>query len=83
MHYTAAEPLMIVSPKIADAIAALEILGFRKPQATAAVAAAARSTGEDADIATLIRLGLKGLARKSPALAGTKIDRGLGIRRCP
>jgi Holliday junction DNA helicase RuvA len=47
---------------VADAISALVNLGYAQPQATAAVAAAAREAGEDADTARLIRLGLKGLA---------------------
>lgn len=53
----------IEEPKINDAISALRNLGYRQPQAAAAIAAAARSAGEGADIATLIRLGLKGLAK--------------------
>jgi Holliday junction DNA helicase RuvA len=61
--YTADEPQRIESPKIADAISALENLGFRKLQAAAAITAAARSAGEGADIATLIRLGLRGLTK--------------------
>jgi holliday junction DNA helicase RuvA len=48
---------------IADAISALVNLGYGQPQATAAVAAAAREAGEDADTARLIRLGLKELSR--------------------
>ncbi len=48
---------------VADAISALVNLGYGQPQATAAVAAAAREAGEDADTARLIRLGLKELAR--------------------
>jgi holliday junction DNA helicase RuvA len=49
---------------VADAISALVNLGYGQPQATAAVAAAAREAGEDADTARLIRLGLKELARE-------------------
>jgi holliday junction DNA helicase RuvA len=49
---------------VADAISALVNLGYGQPQATAAVAAAARETGEAADAARLIRLGLKELSRE-------------------
>jgi holliday junction DNA helicase RuvA len=49
---------------VADAISALVNLGYGQPQATAAVAAAAREAGEGADAARLIRLGLKELARE-------------------
>lgn len=49
---------------VADAISALLNLGYAQPQATAAVAAAAREAGEDADTARLIRLALKELARE-------------------
>jgi holliday junction DNA helicase RuvA len=48
---------------MADAISALVNLGYGTPQATAAVAVAAKSAGENADAASLIRLGLKELAR--------------------
>jgi Holliday junction DNA helicase RuvA len=48
---------------VADAISALVNLGYGQPQATVAVAAAAREAGEDADTARLIRLGLKELSR--------------------
>ena len=48
---------------VADAISALVNLGYGQPQAAAAVAAAARSAGEGADAARLIRLGLKELAK--------------------
>jgi holliday junction DNA helicase RuvA len=48
---------------IADAVSALTNLGYAQVQASAAVAAAARSAGEAADAETLIRLGLKELAR--------------------
>jgi Holliday junction DNA helicase RuvA len=48
---------------VADAISALVNLGYAQPQATAAVAAAAREAGEDANTARLIRLGLKELSR--------------------
>jgi Holliday junction DNA helicase RuvA len=48
---------------VADAVSALTNLGYPQAQASAAVAAAARSAGEDATTETLIRLGLKELAR--------------------
>jgi Holliday junction DNA helicase RuvA len=48
---------------VADAVSALVNLGYGQPQAAAAVAAAIRSAGEDADAPQLIRLGLKELAR--------------------
>ena len=48
---------------VADAVSALVNLGYGHPQAAAAIAAAARSAGEGADTAPLIRLGLKELAR--------------------
>jgi len=48
---------------VADAVSALINLGYGHPQAAAAIAAAARSAGEDADTATLIRQGLKELAK--------------------
>jgi Holliday junction DNA helicase RuvA len=52
------------APKpVADAVSALINLGYGQPQAAAAIAAAARSAGEGADTAILIRQGLKELAR--------------------
>jgi Holliday junction DNA helicase RuvA len=48
---------------VADAVSALVNLGYGQPQAAAAIAAAARSAGEGADAARLIRLGLKELAK--------------------
>ncbi len=51
------------SRPVMDAISALVNLGYGQPQATAAIAAAARSAGERADTATLIRQGLKELAK--------------------
>jgi holliday junction DNA helicase RuvA len=48
---------------VADAVSALVNLGYGQPQAAAAIAAAARNAGEGADVAGLIRLGLKELAR--------------------
>ena len=52
------------APKpVADAVSALVNLGYGQPQAAAAIAAAARAAGEDADTATLIRQGLKELSK--------------------
>ena len=48
---------------VMDAVSALVNLGYGQPQAAAAIAAAARNVGEGADTATLIRQGLKELAR--------------------
>jgi Holliday junction DNA helicase RuvA len=48
---------------LADAISALVNLGYGQPQAAAAVASAARSAGEAAETAQLIRLGLKELSK--------------------
>ena len=48
---------------ISDAVSALVNLGYGRPQAASAVAAAARNAGEGADAANLIRLGLKELAK--------------------
>jgi Holliday junction DNA helicase RuvA len=48
---------------MADAVSALVNLGYAQVQASAAVAAATRSAGEAANAETLIRLGLKELAR--------------------
>jgi Holliday junction DNA helicase RuvA len=48
---------------IADAVSALINLGYGQPQAAAAIAAASRSAGEDAQTAQLIRLGLKELSK--------------------
>src|SRR5262245_49527630 len=48
---------------VLDAVSALVNLGYGQPQAAAAIAAAARNAGEGADTASLIRLGLKELAR--------------------
>jgi holliday junction DNA helicase RuvA len=48
---------------VTDAVSALVNLGYGQPQAAAAIAAAARSAGDDADTATLIRQGLKELAK--------------------
>ena len=48
---------------LADAISALVNLGYGQPQAAAAIASAARSAGEGAETAQLIRLGLKELSK--------------------
>jgi Holliday junction DNA helicase RuvA len=48
---------------VTDAVSALVNLGYGQPQAAAAIAAAARNAGEGADTATLIRQGLKELAK--------------------
>ena len=48
---------------VADAVSALVNLGYGQPQAAAAIAAAARSVGEETNTAQLIRLGLKELAK--------------------
>ncbi len=48
---------------VMDAVSALINLGYGQPQAAAAIAAAARSAGEGADTATLIRHGLKELGK--------------------
>ena len=48
---------------ITDAVSALINLGYGEIQASAAIAAAARATGEGATAETLIRHGLKELAR--------------------
>jgi holliday junction DNA helicase RuvA len=48
---------------VMDAMSALINLGYGQPQAAAAIAAATRHAGDGADTATLIRQGLKELAR--------------------
>src|SRR5262249_24873746 len=48
---------------MSDAVSALVNLGYGQPQAAAAVAAAARSAGDSAEVKTLIRLGLRELAK--------------------
>jgi Holliday junction DNA helicase RuvA len=45
-----------------DAVSALVNLGYRRPDAMAAVAVAAKGLGDGADLGTLIRSGLKELA---------------------
>ncbi len=52
------------APKpVVDAVSALVNLGYGHPQAAAAIAAASRHAGDGADTATLIRQGLKELAK--------------------
>src|SRR5579872_5886082 len=48
---------------VADAVSALMNLGYAQPLAAAAVAAASRNAGGSAEVGTLIRLGLKELAK--------------------
>ena len=48
---------------VADAVSALMNLGYAQPLAVAAVAAASRNAGGSAEVSTLIRLGLKELAK--------------------
>jgi Holliday junction DNA helicase RuvA len=48
---------------VMDAVSALVNLGYGQPQAAAAIAAASRNAGESADTATLIRQGLRELAK--------------------
>jgi Holliday junction DNA helicase RuvA len=48
---------------VTDAVSALVNLGYAQAQAVAAIAAAARSAGEGAETTTLIRLGLRELAK--------------------
>ena len=48
---------------VMDAVSALVNPGYGQPQAAAAIAAAARSAGDGADTATLIRQGLRELAK--------------------
>jgi len=48
---------------VTDAVSALVNLGYGQAQAAAAIAAATRHVGEGAEATTLIRLGLKELAR--------------------
>lgn len=53
----------VASSAVADAVSALTNLGYGAPQASAAIAAAVQKAGEEADTQTLIRVGLKELAR--------------------
>jgi Holliday junction DNA helicase RuvA len=52
-----------VATNAGDAVSALMNLGYAQAQASAAVAAAMKAAGEDAETSALIRLGLKELAR--------------------
>lgn len=52
-----------LSAAMADAVSALTNLGYATAQASGAIQAAARAAGDDASPETLIRLGLKELAR--------------------
>ena len=52
----------IASNAVQDAVSALGNLGYSSQQAAGAVSSALAKTGEDADSATLIRMGLKELA---------------------
>lgn len=71
--YSSADPMVVRlqaeleerrAPRpVADAVSALVNLGYAQVQASVAVAAASRSAGEAASAETLIRLGLKELAR--------------------
>ncbi len=53
----------VASNAVQDAVSALGNLGYSSQQAAAAVSAALNKAGEDADSATLIRMGLKELAK--------------------
>ena len=48
---------------VSDAVSALVNLGYPQVQASAAIAAALRQAGDAAEAKTLIRLGLRELAR--------------------
>ena len=71
--YSSADPMVVrlqnelgerrAPGPIADAVSALTNLGYAQVQASAAIVAASRAAGEAADTETLIRLGLKELAR--------------------
>lgn len=52
----------LATSAVQDAVSALGNLGYSSQQAAGAVSAALKKAGEDADSATLIRLGLKELA---------------------
>lgn len=52
-----------VSSALKDAISALQNLGYAAPQAGAAIAAASKALGENAETGALIRQGLKELAK--------------------
>lgn len=59
------EPARGTPPAVHDAISALVNLGYARPQAAAAVAAAIKAAGQDAEASALIRRGLKELASPS------------------
>jgi holliday junction DNA helicase RuvA len=48
---------------VSDAVSALVHLGYAQVQASAAIAAALKQAGDEAEVKTLIRLGLRELAR--------------------
>jgi Holliday junction DNA helicase RuvA len=52
-----------VPAPVSDAVSALVNLGYAQAQASAAVAAALKQAGQEAEAKTLIRLGLRELAR--------------------
>jgi len=53
----------VAARPVADAVSALSNLGYGRAEASSAVQAALREAGEEASAETLIRLGLKELAR--------------------
>jgi len=53
----------VAAGPVSDAVSALSNLGYSRDQAAGAVATAMKATGDGADSATLIRLGLKELAQ--------------------
>jgi holliday junction DNA helicase RuvA len=50
-------------PPVSDAVSALINLGYAQAQASAAIVAALKQAGEETEAKTLIRLGLRELAR--------------------
>jgi holliday junction DNA helicase RuvA len=62
-HLTGALDEMRAPKPVTDAVSALVNLGYGQPQAAAAIAAAARDAGDEAETAQLIKLGLKELAK--------------------
>jgi Holliday junction DNA helicase RuvA len=63
IQFTAAVEDRSAPQPISDAVSALMNLGYPQAQASAAVAAALKNAGEAAEAKTLIRLGLRELAR--------------------
>ncbi len=63
LHLTGALDEMRAPKPVTDAVSALVNLGYGQPQAAAAIAAAARDAGDEAETAQLIKLGLKELAK--------------------